>query len=353
MSSTNGFAPLSVQFTDHSENAASLSWDFENDGTLDSTDKNPVYVYNSPGTYTVNLTATNENWSASKTAIVTVTQASGDNSGSSGTEDGGTGDSETENDGGSSSSDSSHSSGSSGGGAGGSPEPQSNVEIKELSQTFVTGGKPVKFDFPRKATSVVYLSFDSKKTAGKTTTIVEMLKGKSILVTELPSDEIYKYINIWVGNSGFATPSNIENSVISFKVEKSWIQDKKIDRSSITLNRYDDGKWVQLPVNLTGEDKGFIYLTAKTPGFSSFAIAGKTEKKDNIVDNSQPASQPVSQPGLETGNLSKNGDGLSLNSEVKKAFEHKTSTKSPGFETGYGIISLIALFLHRRNKKRN
>ena len=119
------------------------------------------------------------------------------------------------------------------------------------------------------------------------------------------------------------------------------------------MNRYDDGKWGQLPVNLTGEDKGFIYLTAKTPGFSSFAITGKTETKDNIVDNSQPASQPVSQPGLETGNLSKNGDGLSLNSQVKKTFEHKASTKSPGFEACYGIISLITLFLHRRNKKRN
>ncbi len=39
-----------------------------------------------------------------------------------------------------------------GGGAGGSPEPQSNVEAKELSQAFVTSGKSVKFDFPMNAT---------------------------------------------------------------------------------------------------------------------------------------------------------------------------------------------------------
>ena len=119
--------------------------------------------------------------------------------------------------------------GSGGGGAGGSPEPAKNVEVKELSQAFITSGNHAKFDFPRNATSVVYVSFDSKKTAGKTTTIAEMLKGKSTLVSGLPSGEVYKSLNIWVGNSGFATPKNIENAVVCFKVEKSWIQDKKID----------------------------------------------------------------------------------------------------------------------------
>jgi PKD repeat protein len=56
--STNGTAPLSVQFTDKSSNApTSWLWDF-GDGTT-STDQNPVHVYSTPGTYTVTLTATN------------------------------------------------------------------------------------------------------------------------------------------------------------------------------------------------------------------------------------------------------------------------------------------------------
>src|SRR5674476_880282 len=78
------------QFTDYSENAVSLSWDFENDGVVDSTDKNSVRMYESPGTYTVNLTAASEKGAASKTAIITVTQAIGDNSGNSGIGDNGT-----------------------------------------------------------------------------------------------------------------------------------------------------------------------------------------------------------------------------------------------------------------------
>ena len=110
------------------------------------------------------------------------------------------------------------------------------------------------------------MSFDSKKTVGRTTAIAEMLKGKSTLVSELPSDEVYRSLNIWVGNGGFATSKNIENAVICFKVEKSWIQDKNIDKSSITLNRYDDGKWEQLPVSLSGEDDRFLYFTATNSG---------------------------------------------------------------------------------------
>jgi nitrous oxidase accessory protein len=75
-SATSGYAPLSVQFTDLSENETENHWDFENDGILDSTDENPVHTYTAPGTYTVNLTSGNENGTASKVLIITVMEGS-------------------------------------------------------------------------------------------------------------------------------------------------------------------------------------------------------------------------------------------------------------------------------------
>jgi len=58
----SGVSPLSVQFIDKSLNLpSSWAWDFDNDGTVESTDKNPLYVYSNPGIYTVKLTVTNEN----------------------------------------------------------------------------------------------------------------------------------------------------------------------------------------------------------------------------------------------------------------------------------------------------
>lgn len=53
-----GYAPLTIQFTDTSENdPTSWSWDFGDGGN--SALQNPSYEYTSPGTYTVSLTVSN------------------------------------------------------------------------------------------------------------------------------------------------------------------------------------------------------------------------------------------------------------------------------------------------------
>ncbi|PWR75016.1 PKD domain-containing protein [Methanospirillum stamsii] len=55
---TEGDAPLTVQFTDKSLGIpTSWSWEFGDGGT--STEKNPLYVYQNPGVYSVTLTAKN------------------------------------------------------------------------------------------------------------------------------------------------------------------------------------------------------------------------------------------------------------------------------------------------------
>jgi PKD repeat protein len=55
-----GDPPLSVQFTyiptSNAGSIGSWKWDFNNDGTIDSTEQNPVHVYTELGTYTVSLT---------------------------------------------------------------------------------------------------------------------------------------------------------------------------------------------------------------------------------------------------------------------------------------------------------
>ena len=74
-SSTSGNVPLTVQFTDTSTGSvSSYAWDFDNDGTVDSTDQNPLYTYTTAGTYSVNLTVTNSGGSDSelKTGYITV-----------------------------------------------------------------------------------------------------------------------------------------------------------------------------------------------------------------------------------------------------------------------------------------
>jgi PKD repeat protein len=71
---TSGTAPLTVQFTDSSENATSWNWDF-GDG-MNSTDQNPMHTYSTAGNYTVNLTASNGNGTNSTFANITVLEQS-------------------------------------------------------------------------------------------------------------------------------------------------------------------------------------------------------------------------------------------------------------------------------------
>jgi len=53
-----GDMPLNVQFYNYSIGDINLyEWDFENDGTIDSYEENPVHTYTDTGWYSVNLTA--------------------------------------------------------------------------------------------------------------------------------------------------------------------------------------------------------------------------------------------------------------------------------------------------------
>ncbi|MEA3296728.1 MAG: PKD domain-containing protein [candidate division Zixibacteria bacterium] len=79
-SPTSGDYPLTVNFTDQSSNSpTSWSWDF-GDGTGTSTQQNPSYTYNSAGTYSVSLTATNAYGSDAETKVdyITVTEPTQD-----------------------------------------------------------------------------------------------------------------------------------------------------------------------------------------------------------------------------------------------------------------------------------
>jgi PKD repeat protein len=64
---TSGNAPLAIQFYDTSSgnNVTSWQWDF-GDGTLNSTERNPVHVFNSYGKYPVTLTVKNDGGSSTK-----------------------------------------------------------------------------------------------------------------------------------------------------------------------------------------------------------------------------------------------------------------------------------------------
>ena len=75
---TAGSAPLTVRFTDASTGMITgWIWDLNGDGSMDSTDQDPVYTYTAPGSYSVNLSVSGPGGtdSALKTGYIVVTQS--------------------------------------------------------------------------------------------------------------------------------------------------------------------------------------------------------------------------------------------------------------------------------------
>lgn len=237
--------------------------------------------------------------------------------------------------GGSSGSSSGGSSGSSG--AGGSPEPQNNIEGKELSQEFITNGQRVKFEFPKGTTCIRYVEFDAKKALGKIPTIVEMLKGQSKLVSSLPSGTGYKNVNIWVGTGGIASSDNIENAVIGFRVEKAWLEKNGANASSLNLWHYDN-VWSKLDTQKIGEDDTYVYFEAKTPGFGHLVIVVENEKTDLKPSDSK-----------EIVTITPTNSGANATSEPEKS-SRKATSFMPGFESAVTMGILGAVYFVLRKK---
>jgi PGF-pre-PGF domain-containing protein len=326
-----GPAPLIVQFTDLSTfNPDSWKWDFDGNGNIDSNERNPVYTYESPGTYTVILKATNNkyrNITQTKAGYITVTEglSSYENRESSG-----------------------GSGGNGGGGGGGvgsvSPESTSNVELKEISSEQIFKGVHTCFTFKGETNEIVSVEFDPKKNFGKITAIVEMLKNTSSIVKEPAPGTVYRNINLWVGNSGFSSQENFENAQINFRVNRAWTIEHGVSKDTVTLYRYSEGVWNPLPTTLSREDKVYFYFTAETSGFSPFAISS-SEKKIQSVET--PSSKIGKNQTLNEEKTSKTDKQGIPASNIKK----EETKSSPGFKFDFVVVELLILYGLLNRKK--
>jgi PGF-pre-PGF domain-containing protein len=86
-----------------------------------------------------------------------------------------------------------------------------------------------------------------------------------------PAAPIYQYINITKENLDDA---NLEQILLKFKVNNSWLLDNSIDTNAVALNRYTD-KWTKLQTTKLSQDGNYTYYQAESPGFSYFAVTGE------------------------------------------------------------------------------
>ena len=174
----------------------------------------------------------------------------------------------------------SSSSSSSGGGGGSSGEDFYNIFLSETDRQSIFKNSDVSFIFDLEDNIVRHINFTALKSAGTVAAKVEILNNASTLVSTPPPNKVYKNLNIWVGNAGWATKRNIADVTVVFTVDKSWINENNIDKSSIALYRYSDDTWHELVTMKIAEDANSLQFEAETPGFSPFAITGKEFERE-------------------------------------------------------------------------
>ena len=198
--------------------------------------------------------------------------------------------------------------GNGGGGSGGgaSGEDYYNIALSETDRQSVFNGSDISFRFDLEGNIARYINFTALNSAGKVAAKVEILNNTSTLVSTPPPYEVFRNLNIWVGNYGWATEKNMGDITVSFIVEKSWVIDNDIDETTITLYRYTDDNWNKLVTRKIAEDANSLRFEAETPGFSPFAVTGKTMGEpgdEGIIAEPTITTEktPVSTPTEETG----------------------------------------------------
>lgn len=232
------------------------------------------------------------------------------------------------------------SSGSSGGGSGTTGEKYENIQVKEVQDTFVNAGSHIKYEFKKSGNAITSIRFDALKNSGKVQAVVEVLRGSSSFAKTDAPGVIYQQMNIWVGSTGFITPENVNvgNLLIGFKVEKSWLEENKIDNTSVKLYRYADDSWNALPANVTGNDAEYVYFESKTPGFSPFAIiseAKATEENDvSLKSVSDIAADDIADEGSSEETT-------------------MTGVTSAGIIMMLGVVSMVLAVVYVLHRKRS
>ncbi len=174
------------------------------------------------------------------------------------------------------------SSGGGGGGGGGSGENYNNILLIEKYDLEISKDALTSYRFADQKNPIMFVNITGNTSLGIITTSVEVLKDTSGLVNVSPGGLVYKNANIWVGTAGFATPKNIKEAVVRFRVENSWLSDNNFVGSDVKLFRWTKNEWIKLETAEITKDNTYTYFEGKTNMFSPFVISSLKEAQSQV-----------------------------------------------------------------------
>lgn len=154
-----------------------------------------------------------------------------------------------------------------GGGGGGSKDEKEEV-TKALDQ--ILPGETGKVVFSEAESP--YISEITIKTEDAAYNVEIKVEPVAALPATIPPvSKGLTFSNMEITSKGVTT-SSISDAYISFKVPIKWMRDNNVNQQEVSLFRYHLEEWAELDTSFKAEDSSYDYFTAKTPGFSYFAI---------------------------------------------------------------------------------
>ena len=237
------------------------------------------WVINAPsttGTYTLRAVVTSQN-ADSDTAIATLTVSAAETTTTTPSEEGGAP-----------------------GGAPGAAAPPAEEEKKtrvtvqrgkaNITIPSIAAGKMANVTIQKtRDMAITFINIRVKNSVNDINIVIEKLPGKPATVIHNLTGKVYHYIKIDKTN---IKDEDIDKATIRFRVEKNWIQQNRINESTIALYRYTN-RWEKLPTRKVSEDATDVYFEAESSGLSIFAIAGEPIKEVTTVATTTPATTTV------------------------------------------------------------
>ncbi|OKY79235.1 MAG: Cell surface protein [Candidatus Methanohalarchaeum thermophilum] len=122
--------------------------------------------------------------------------------------------------------------------------------------------------------------------------------------TGVPGRDVYRFLDLSHEN---VNDEQIDSVSFTFRVEKSWLDERTDDYNDIKLYRYDDGDWQKLYTEVTDQDSSYVYYESNSPGLSVFSVS---LAESNIeVEDLSVVSKPVAGESFKLNvTLTNNGD---------------------------------------------
>ncbi len=175
------------------------------------------------------------------------------------------------------------------GSGGGSPRGGDDSGSSSTTFTFgsIQAGTPQTLTVSGTDLGVTEITLEVSQAVTNAKVTVKKLSAQPSDTSGSAGSSVYKYLQINVENIPVGAFSGV--IPIKFKVDKSWLVSNGINEGDVVLRRYVSGQWQELPTRRISSDSSFALYEAETPGFSYFAIAGKSVA-------ATPTIAPVDQP---------------------------------------------------------